>query len=213
MHPSTHSPRRGAASAGVVVLVVLALLLLLGGGCGVSRYNSLVASEESVDQAFSQIDNQYKRRFDLIPQLVETVKGAANFEQSVLTDVTEARAFVGRMQLPESVASDPDALGAYMEAQDGLGAALGRLMVVSERYPELKATAGFQDLQVQIEGTENRIAVARTDYIEAVRSYNTTLRQFPTNLFAGMFGFERLPQLEAATPAEREVPAIDFGER
>ncbi|MFT7671079.1 MAG: LemA protein [Planctomycetota bacterium] len=158
------------------------------------------------------MDNQYKRRFDLIPQLVTTVKGAANYEKSVLTEVTEARASVGRLQLPASPSSDPEAMGEYLKAQEGLGAAVGRLLMTSERYPELKATAGFLDLQSQIEGTENRIAVARTDYIGVVKDYNTTLRKFPGNLIAGAFGFERFPQMEAATGVEREVPTISFDE-
>ena len=206
------SSRGGAISTGLVVLGALLLMVLLGGGCVAGRYNAMVSGQEGVDEAFSKIDNQYKRRFDLIPQLVTTVKGAANFEQTVLTEVTEARASVGRIQMPASPSSDPKALDEYMQAQQGLGAAVGRLLVTSERYPELKATEAFRDLQSQIEGTENRIAVARTDYIEAVKSYNMTLRKFPGNLVAGWFGFERLPQLEAAKGEEREVPNIDFGD-
>lgn len=203
--------RRGGISTGLVVLGGLLLLVLMGGGCAASRYNSLVGGQESVDEAFSNIDNQYKRRFDLTPQLVATVQGAADFEKSVLTEVTEARASVGRVQLPASPSSDPNAMGEYLEAQKGLGSALGRLLVTSERYPQLTATAGFRDLQSQLEGTENRIAVARTDYIAAVKRYNTDMRKFPGNLIASAFGFERMPQLEAATSAEREAPTIDFG--
>jgi LemA protein len=205
------SRTRGAVSAGLVTLAVLAFLVLGAGACVAGRYNALVGQQEAVDQHFSQMDNQYKRRFDLIPQLVSTVKGAANFEQEVLTQVTEARASVGRMQLPSAPTSDPAALEQYLGAQQNLGAAVGRLLVTMERYPELKAVAGFGDLQVQIEGTENRIAVARTDYIAAVKEYNTTLRRFPGNVVGIAFGFERLPQLEAATSSEREVPKIDFG--
>jgi len=205
--------RRGAVSAGLVTVIVLLVLVLGLGGCVAGRYNALVSGQEATDQKFSQIDNQYKRRYDLIPQLVETVKGAANFEKEVLTGVTEARASVGKLQLPESPSSDPAALEQYLGAQKALGSALGRLMVTVERYPQLTATAGFRDLQVQIEGTENRIAVARDDYIAAVKDYNTTLRRFPANLVASAFGFERLPQLEAAQASEREVPTIDFGEQ
>lgn len=195
----------------MIVLLVLLLIFLAGGGCVASKYNSMAAGQEKVDGAFSMIDNQYKRRADLVPQLVTTVKAAADFEQDVLTQVTEARASVGRVQLPASPSSDPQAMEEYLNAQQGLGSAIGRLLVTSERYPQLTATAGFRDLQSQIEGTENRIAVARTDYIEAVKKYNTTLRTFPGNLVASSFGFERLPQLEAATAEEREVPKLDFG--
>lgn len=198
-------------SAGLLALGVIVLLVVGLGGCVAGRYNAMVGGQETVDQKFSQIDNQYKRRFDLIPQLVKTVSGAADFEKDVLTRVTDARASVGKVQLPSTASSDPAALEKYLGAQENLGSALGRLMVTVERYPQLTATAGFRDLQTQIEGTENRIAVARTDYIAAVKDYNTTLRKFPGNLVADMFGFERMPQLEAAQPAEREVPDIDFG--
>jgi LemA protein len=195
---------------GRVALIVLAVLLVLVvgiGGCGVSRYNALVAGQERVDSKFSEIDNQYKRRNDLIPQLVDTIQGSTDFEESVLTQVTDARASVGRMQPP----ADPADRAAYLEAQQQLGGALGRLLVVAEAYPQLQSTAAFRDLQVQIEGTENRIAVARRDYIDSVQSYNTALRRFPGNVIGGLFGMETIPQLEAATAAEREVPEIDFG--
>jgi len=204
-----HDSRRGAMSAGLMILLALLVLLLAGGGCVVSKYNSMAAGEEKVDSAFAKIDNQYKRRFDLIPQLVEAVKGSANYEKSVLTEVTEARASVGKLQLPAG--ADAATLEQYFGAQQNLGSALSRLLVTVERYPDLKASAQFRDLQVQIEGTENRIATARTDYIEAVKGFNTTLRQFPGNLIASSFGFEKKPQLEAAAPEEREVPTIDFG--
>lgn len=199
-----------SARTGRAALIVLAVLLALAvgiGGCGVSRYNALVAGQERIDSKFSEIDNQYKRRNDLIPQLVSTIKGSASFEESVLTQVTEARASVGKMQAP----SDPAAQAAYVEAQQKLGGALSRLMLVAEAYPDLKSTAAFRDLQVQIEGTENRIAVARRDYIDSIQSYNTALRKFPGNVIGGLFGMEKVPQLEAASETEREVPAIDFG--
>lgn len=204
-----HDSRRGAISAGMMVLLALLVLLLAGGGCAVSKYNALAAGEEKVDAAFADIDNMYKRRFDLIPQLVEAVKGSASYEKSVLTEVTEARASVGRIQLPEG--ADAATLEQYFGAQANLGSALSRLLVAVERYPDLKANAQFRDLQTQIEGTENRIATARTDYIEAVKGFNTVLRQFPGNLVAQSFGFEKKPQLEAAAPEEREIPKIDFG--
>ncbi|MFT7485558.1 MAG: LemA protein [Candidatus Paceibacteria bacterium] len=196
----------------MIVLAAFVLVVLAGGGCVAGRYNSMVNNQETVDQRFSDIDNQYKRRNDMIPQLVATVKGSADFEKTVLTDVTEARASVGRIQIPAQASSDPRSVEKYLEAQQGLGAAVGRLLMTTENYPQLQATAGFRDLQSQLEGTENRIAVARTDYIAGVKAYNTVLRQFPGNLVAGFFGFERMPQLEPATAAEREVPTIDFSE-
>jgi len=205
MQTSPWRPNSGRAA-----LVVLGLLLVLGlgiGGCGVSTYNGLVAGQERIDGKFSEIDNQYKRRNDLIPQLVSTIKGSTSFEEGVLVQVTEARASVGRLQAP----SDPAAQAAYLEAQAELGGALGRLMLVAEAYPDLKSTAAFRDLQVQIEGTENRIAVARRDYIDSVQGYNTRLRKFPGNLVGGLLGMEKVPQLESATEAERAVPTIDFG--
>lgn len=202
--------RSRAGGAGLIVLGVLVLLLIGGGGCVMSRYNGLVAGQEKVDSKFADIDNQYKRRNDLIPQLVSTIEGSTAFEDKVLTEVVEARASVGRMQLPESVASDPEAQARYLEAQQKLGGAIGRLMLVAEAYPDLQSTAAFRDMQAQIEGTENRIAVARRNYIDAVQKYNTDLRKFPGNIVGGLFGFEKTPQMEAATESEREVPEIDF---
>ncbi len=203
--------RRGAIRAGLVILAGLVLAVLAGGGCVAGRYNKMIDGQETVDQRFSEIDNQYKRRNDLIPQLVTTVQGAADFEEGVLTDVAEARASVGRMQIPAQASANPEAVEQYIQAQQGLGAAVGRLLMTTENYPTLQATSGFRDLQTQVEGTENRIAVARRDYIDAIKGYNTTLRQFPGTLIAGAFGFERMEQMEAATPTEREAPTIDFG--
>lgn len=203
--------QRGAAKSGCLIAVgVVILLALIFGGIFMGRYNGLVGHQERTEAAWSEIDNQYKRRYELVPQLVATVKGAADFERSTLEAVTEARASVGRAQLPAGLPTDPAQLQAYAQAQQGLGAALGRLFAVSERYPELKATQNFLSLQDQLEGTENRIAVARRDYIDAVRAYNTYRRSFPTNFVAGLFGFETVPQL-AGDPAERETPKIDFG--
>jgi len=202
--------QRGMAKLGCLIAAgaVLVLALILGGML-VSRYNGLVTQQEKARAAWSEIDNQYKRRYDLVPQLVETVKGAADFERSTLEAVTEARASVGRVQLPAGLPTDPAQLQAFVAAQQGLGSALGRLFAVAEQYPQLKATQNFLSLQDQLEGTENRIAVARRDYIEAVRGYNTYQRRFPTNLVAGVFGFDPLAQLEAGA-AERETPKVEF---
>ena len=202
--------RRGFARMGCLVAAgVVLIIVLIIGGTAVGRYNTLVTGQERIEAAWSEIDNQYKRRFDLIPTLVNTVKGAADFEKSTLEAVTEARASVGRAQLPAGLPTDPAQMQAYVKAQQGLGAALGRLMVVVERYPEIKANQNFLSLQDQLEGTENRIAVARRDYIDAVRIYNTARRRFPANIIAGMFGFEKQLQLELE-PEVRETPKVEF---
>ena len=202
---------RGAVGKGcLIALAVGVALVVIIGFLFSGNYNSFVSGQEGVEAAWSEIDNQYKRRFDLIPSLVETVKGAADFERSTLTEVTEARASVGKLQLPSNLPTDPGQLNAYMNAQNSLGGALGRLMVVVERYPELKANQNFLALQDQLEGTENRIAVARRDYIDTVKNYNTSIRKFPGNLIAGMFGFERAAQIEA-TEEERQRPEVNFG--
>ena len=202
--------QRGFTRMGCLVAIgVVLLIAMIIGGTSVGRYNTLVTGQETIEAAWSEIDNQYKRRYDLIPSLVSTVKGAADFEKSTLEAVTEARASVGRAQLPTGAPTDPAQMQAYATAQQGLGAALGRLMVVVERYPELKSSQNFLALQDQLEGTENRITVARRDYIDAVRIYNTTRRRFPANMIAGMFGFEKQVQLELA-PEVRETPTVEF---
>jgi len=195
----------GAGVAGALLIVAVAL-----GGLGLSKYNSLAGGREAVAAKFAEIDNQYKRRNDLVDNLVATVKGAANFEQATLREVTEARASVGRTQLPRDLPTDPAAVQSYINAQQQLGSALSRLLVVAESYPQLRATEGFRDLQVQLEGTENRIAVARRDYIDAAQAYNTSLKQFPGNLIAGLFHFEPAAQFQT-TEEERAVPEVDFG--
>lgn len=210
-HALPSSSRRGAIGKGCLVglgivgaLVLVAVMLLWSG------YNSLVGTQEDSRQKWAQVENQYKRRFELVPNLVETVKGAANFEQQTITQVTEARASVGRAQLPADLPTDQAQLDAYIKAQAQLGGALSRLMVVAEQYPQLKATENFRTLQDQLEGTENRIAVAREDYTKAVATYNKAVRSFPKNVLAGMFRFEPLPQFTA--PAEEQVvPKVDFG--
>ncbi len=208
------SPRL-AAQCGKIspILAGLILALIAFGGCGVSTYNRLVSSDTKIEAAWSEIQSQYKRRFDLIPQLVETVKGAANFEQETLQKVVEARASVGQINITPSDLSDPAKVKQWTEAQSQLGTALSRLMVVAEKYPELKATAGFLSLQDQIEGTENRIGVARKDYIDTVNTYNTATRKFPGSVLAGIFGFEPKPQLSFPEANLDQAPKIDFGEK
>lgn len=199
---------------GCLIAVLLAVLVLVGiGGCGVSKYNDIVSSQEVVDARWVEIRNQYKRRADLIPNLVNTVEGAADFERETLEAVIARRQAVTNLQVPESAVADPAAAQRFLEAQQGLGAALTRFLAVSEAYPQLQATQSFRDLTVALEGTENRIAVARSDYIDAVRHYNATIKRFPQNLLAGMFGFERIPQLEIEGERLEEAPAVDFGDR
>ena len=206
--------RRGAVGKGCLagggILAVLLVIVLALGGCVASKYNTLTNERENVAGRFAEIDNQYRRRNDLVDNLVSTVRGAANFEQSTLRDVTEARASVGRTQLPANLPTDPAQLQSYINAQQQLGSALSRLLVVSENYPQLRATEGFRDLQSQLEGTENRIAVARRDYIDAAQAYNSNLRRFPGNVIAGFFDFQPAAQFQA-TEAERATPKVDFG--
>ena len=171
------------------LLAVLGLAVILGVSC-VGSYNKLVRLGQAVDGQWAQVENAYQRRADLVPNLVETVKGAAKFEQGTLTAVTEARAKVGQVSAAatEKIVNDPEARNRFQQAQDGLSSALSRLLVVSEQYPELKATQNFRDLQVQLEGTENRIAVERMRFNEAAQAYNTARQSFPTVPIAGMFG-------------------------
>lgn len=210
-HPRTVFARRGSLSTGCLgALIVVVLLALIAGVTLMSTYNGLASRKQVVGAKWAAIDSQYKRRFDLIPQLVETVKGSAKYERGTLQAVVDARASVGKVQLPAEALDDPARMRQYIEAQGQLTGALSRLLVVAEQYPDLKATQGFRALQDQIEGTENRIAVARHDYIEAVRGYDTKVVTFPGNVLARWFGFQELPQLEAAAPAERAVPKIEF---
>jgi LemA protein len=211
--PTGRRARRGAISKGCAVglaaiggLVLIGLILF---ATGAGKYNALVAGQEVVAASWSEVQNQYKRRYDLVPNLVETVQGAAEFEKSVLTDVIEARAKVGQVRLPDQLPTDERELQAYIQAQQGLSGALGRLFALAENYPQLKATQNFLSLQDQLEGTENRIAVARRDFIDAVRGYNTARRRFPANLVAGMFGFEAAAQLEVPEE-EQATPKVDF---
>ncbi len=197
----------------LVVLGVVAAGVLAVGLWFMGTYNSLVGLREGVNGSWAQVQNVYQRRADLVPNLVSTVSGAANFEKSTLMAVTEARASVGRVQLPAGTApSDPAQLAAFQQAQGQLGSALSRLLVVSEQYPDLKATANFRDLQAQLEGTENRIAVERGRFNEVVQAYDTAIRRFPAVILAGMFGFTPRPYFNAV--AGSEVPPkvqFDFG--
>lgn len=191
------------------VLGAVGLLVLVVGLWAVGAYNGLVGRNENVSKAWAQVESQYQRRFDLIPNLVETVKGSAKFEKETLTAVVDARSRVGSMTVDKSVLNDPAAFKKFEEAQAGLSSALSRLMVVVEKYPDIKSTQGFRDLQVQLEGTENRIAVARKDFNDAAQDYNTAIKTFPSSLVAGFGGFKDRPYFTAA-PAAAQAPAVKF---
>src|ERR1700728_2457596 len=181
---------------------------LLLSGCG---YNAMQSQDEQIKSAWSEVLNQYQRRADLIPNLVNTVKGYAAQEQTVLLGVTEARAKAGSIQASPDMINDPKALAKFQAAQGELSGALSRLLVVSERYPELKSDQNFRDLQAQLEGTENRIAVARNRYIQAVQDYNLSVRSFPNNLTAAMFGYKTKPNFTVENEAAiSKPPAVDF---
>jgi LemA protein len=190
---------------GFFVVVALVIGLWVSG-----IYNRLVTLQQGTDAAWAQVQNVYQRRTDLIPNLVNTVSGAANFEKSTLAEIVDARASVGRVQLPSAAApTDPAQFKQFEEAQARLGGALSRLLVVAERYPDLKATAAFRDLQAQLEGTENRIAVERGRFNEAVQAYNTAIKRFPAALFAGMFGHTPRPYFTATAGSDRP-PEVKF---
>ena len=191
------------------ILAPLAAASLALSSCG---YNSMTRQDEQVKAAWSEVVNQYQRRADLVPNLVNTVKGFAAQEQKVLIGVTEARAKVGSIQATPELINDPQAFAKFQAAQGELTQALSRLMVVVERYPELKSDQNFRDLQAQLEGTENRITVARNRYIDAVREYNVTVRSFPTNLTAKLFDFTVKPNFTVANEAQiSTAPTVDFG--
>lgn len=194
---------------GLIVLLVLVGLVVLVGGWFSGQYNGLVTSQEGVNQAWAQVENVYQRRADLIPNLVETVKGAAAFEQETFTAVAEARARVGSIQMTPEMLKDPEALRNFEAAQGQMTSALSRLMAVAENYPQLKASQNFLDLQSQLEGTENRITVERRTFNQVAQSYNTRIRVFPTSLLAGMFGFAARPYF-AAAPGSEKAPAVKF---
>lgn len=182
------------------------LILISFSGCG---YNSLVENDELVNQAWAQVENQYQRRADLIPNLVKTVQGYAEFEKGVLTEVTEMRSKVGQIKLTPEDLSDEEKFKAFQDAQDKLSGALSRLLVVVENYPQLKANENFLQLQSQLEGTENRIAVERKKFNEAVQTYNTLVRRFPTLITAKIFGFKE-KQYFTSAPGTEKAPDVNF---
>ena len=189
-------------------LLVAAVVLLLS-GCG---YNDIQSKDEAVTAGWSEVVNQYQRRADLVPNLVNTVKGFAQQEQRVLTQVTEARARAGSIQATPELVDNPEAFARFQAAQRELGGALSRLLAVAESYPQLKSDANFRDLQAQLEGTENRIAVARNRYIRGVQEYNVTVRSFPSNLTAMLFGFKPKPNFTVENEQEiAKPPRGDFG--
>ncbi|AFH49976.1 Hypothetical protein IALB_2273 [Ignavibacterium album JCM 16511] len=194
----------GSAIGGVLIIGIILLVMW-----GISVYNNLVASEQNVLKQWSQVENQYQRRADLIPNLVNTVKGYANFEKEVLTQVTEARARVGQFNVTPEVLNDPQAFEKFQSVQGELSSALSRLLAVVENYPELKANENFLQLQAQLEGTENRISVERKRFNEAVQEYNTMIKRFPASMLAGMFGFREKQYFKAVQGAE-VPPKVEF---
>jgi LemA protein len=192
-----------------LLAIAMAVVTLSLSGCG---YNRLQTTDEQVKAAWSEVVNQYQRRADLIPNLVEVVKGFAAQEQAVLLGVTNARAKVGTIQATPELINDAQAFARFQQAQGELSAALSRLLVVVERYPQLKSDRNFLDLSAEIAGTENRVAVARNRYVKAVQEYNVVVRQFPTNLTAMLFGYKEKPQFTVENEKEiSKAPKVDFG--
>jgi LemA protein len=190
---------------GIIAAIAVLFVLIAGGS-----YNRLVGLSQNTDKQWAQVQNVYQRRADLVPNLVATVSGAANFEKSTLTEITAARASVGQVKIdPNSAPTDPAKLAEFEKAQSGLSSALSRLLVVSERYPNLRATEGFRDLQAQLEGTENRISVERGRFNEAVQAYNTAIKSFPAVFYAGVFGFKEKPYF-SANPGTETPPKVNF---
>lgn len=196
----------------LIVLSVVVVLLIVAGitlTWGVGIYNSLVAFDEQVKQAWSQVENQYQRRLDLIPNLVETVKGYAAQEREIFEKVAEARSRVGQFTVTSDILTNPDAFQKFQQAQDRLGSALTRLLAVAENYPNLKSNENFLTLQAQLEGTENRIAVERKRFNEAVQNFNTKIRRFPASIVAGATGFSQKAYFQAQPGAE-QTPRVKF---
>jgi LemA protein len=189
-------------------LIIIVIVILLFGGCACSGYNNLVTKDENIKGKWGNVQSEYQRRSDLIPNLVNTVKGAANFEQTTLTNVIQARAKATQVQVNVNDLS-PEKIAAFQQAQAGLSGALGRLLAVAEAYPDLKATQNFRDLQAQLEGTENRIKVARNDFNESVQDFNATVRRFPNSLYGGMFGFHAKGYFQSE-PGSDKAPDVKF---
>jgi LemA protein len=189
------------------IIIVLGLILLLG-GCGCSGYNTMVSQDQNVKGKWGNVQSEYQRRSDLIPNLVNTVKGAADFEKSTLEAVVNARAKATATTIDPTNLT-PENIAKFQQAQGELSGALSRLLVTIERYPDLKANQNFRDLQAQLEGTENRIKVARNDFNGSVQTFNTTVKSFPNNIFAGMFGFKEKGYF-AADPGADKAPTVDF---
>ncbi len=194
----------GCSVAGGILLIVAIMVIW-----GINAYNNLVTLNETVNSSWSQVENQYQRRTDLIPNLVNTVKGYANFEKGVLTDVTEARARVGQITVTKEILDDPQAFQKFQAIQGQLSSAISRLLVTVENYPDLKANENFLQLQAQLEGTENRIAVERRKFNETVQNYNTAIKRFPNSIFANLFGFKD-KQYFKATAGSETPPKVEF---
>ena len=194
-------------SRNLVLIVILAAVLILG-GCGCGSYNGLVQQDEAVKNSWNKVQSDYQRRADLIPNLVNTVKGEANFEQTTLTNVINARASATQIKVDPNDLT-PEKVQQFQAAQGQLSQALGRLLAVSEAYPNLRANDAFRGLQAQLEGTENRIKTARNDFNDQVQAYNTKVRTFPTNIFAGMMGFKQRQGFAADAGADR-APEVKF---
>ncbi len=194
-------------SRNLILIVIVGFLLILG-GCGCNGYNGMVKLDENVKAKWANVQSDYQRRSDLIPNLVNTVKGAANFEQETLVRLVEARAKATSVQIDPSNIT-PEKLAEFQQAQAGVNSALGRLLAVVENYPDLKANNNFMDLQKQLEGTENRIKVSRNDFNTAVQEFNSTVRKFPNNIFANFFGFKVKDGFKADPGAEK-APEVKF---
>jgi LemA protein len=194
-------------SKNLLLIIIVGAILLLG-GCGCNGYNSMVKLDENVKNKWANVQSDYQRRTDLIPNLVNTVKGAANFEQKTLTDIVEARAKATSVQVDPSNIT-PEKLAEFQQAQAGVSSSIGRLLAVVENYPDLKANQNFRDLQAQLEGTENRIKVSRNDFNTAVQGYNSTVRSFPNNIFANMFGF-KVKEGFQSDPGADKAPQVQF---
>ncbi len=193
----------------VLIGLIIFLIIIIPISFFGCNYNTLVRLEERVKQAWAQVENQYQRRMDLIPNLIKTVQGAADFERTVLTEVTDARSKAGQMQLKADDLTDPDKFAKFQQAQDQLSSAISRLLVVVERYPELKSNQNFLELQAQLEGTENRISVERKNFNDAVQTYNSKVRSFPINLVAGIFGFKQMEYFKGREGSDRP-PDVEF---